>query len=166
MKKFYIAILLTLVVFSLTYCYVFAEDSTLMNDMDNTMASIGNTMDDIGDNMQEGTENLKNGIQDTAENIGNGIQGTTQNIGNGIQGTAQNIGNGIQNAGNMVMDGMSNDNNSDYTAIRTANEGYGDNNILGMNPMVFTWVVMGIVGAVIIWLIWMYAKQNDTNYTE
>ena len=155
MKKFYIAILLTLVVFSLTYCYVFAEDSTLMNDMDNTMASIGNTMDDIGDNMQEGTENLKNGIQDTAENIGNGIQGT-----------AQNIGNGIQNAGNMVMDGMSNDNNSDYTAIRTANEGYGDNNILGMNPMVFTWVVMGIVGAVIIWLIWMYAKQNDTNYTE
>ena len=155
MKKFYIAILLTLVVFSLTYCYVFAEDSTLMNDMDNTMTSIGNTMDDIGDNMQEGTENLKNGIQDTAENIGNGIQGT-----------AQNIGNGIQNAGNMVMDGMSNDNNSDYTAIRTANEGYGDNNILGMNPMVFTWVVMGIVGAVIIWLIWMYAKQNDTNYTE
>ena len=155
MRKFYITILLTLVVFSLTYCYVFAEDSTLMNDMDNTMASIENTMDDIGDNMQEGTENLKNGIQDTAENIGNGIQGT-----------AQNIGNGIQNAGNIVMDGMSNDNNSDYTAIRTANEGYGDNNILGMNPMVFTWVVMGIVGAVIIWLIWMYAKQNDTNYTE
>ena len=69
MKKIYIAILITLLAFSLTYCYVFAEDSTMMNDMENTMENIGNTMDDIGNNMQEGTENIKNGIQDTAEDV-------------------------------------------------------------------------------------------------
>lgn len=155
MKRLYIAILIILVAFSLTYCYSFAEDSNMMNNMENTMENAQNTMDDIGSNLKEGTENMKNGIQDTAENIGNGIQDTTQNIGNGIQ-----------DAGNMVMDGMTNDNNNDYTAVRTANEGYGNNTILGMDPIVFTWVVMGIVGIVIVYLIWLYAKQHDRNYTE
>ena len=95
------------------------------------------------------------------KNMASGVENTMQDVGNTVSQGAQSIGNGIQSAGNKVMSSMSND-NTNYSVTRTATT--AESSFLGMNPSMFTWVIMAIVGLAIIVLVWMYARQHDESY--
>ena len=78
---------------------------------------------------------------------------------------ALQLQNGVQNAGNTISGAFTDNNDySSYTATRTATT--TNNNFLGMDPNMLTWLIMAIVGAAIIGLVWYYAKEHEIDYNE
>jgi len=55
--------------------------------------------------------------------------------------------------------------NTDYTATRTATN--DDTGLFGMSTTSSTWLILGIVGAVILGLVWYYGSQYESrNYNN
>lgn len=148
-KKIYISLLILLVVSVLSFSFTYATDNmTVVDGIRNVVGGAENTLENAGNGVVSGIRNVTSAGQNMMEN-------TADNIGNGVQ----NVGAGISGA--LDMDNMD---NTDYTATRTATEGNG--NFLGMDPTMWTWLVMAVVGVAIIALVWTYAKQNDRSYNE
>ena len=145
-KKIYISLLILLVVSVFSFSFTYATDNTTIVD---------------------GIRNVVGGAENTLENAGNGVVSGIRNVTsagqNMMENTADNIGNGVQNVGAGISGALDMD-NTDYTATRTATETSG--NFLGMDPTMWTWLVMAVVGGAIIALVWTYAKQNDRSYNE
>ena len=117
------------------------------------------------------TDNAGNGamsgVQNVLEGAGNGVRNVVNGTGNVVEDAANGIGRGIGNIGNSIDEGMNNmdnTNNGDYTAQRTATTAENNGTFLGMNSTVWTWVIMGIIGAAIISLVWFYGKQHEDGY--
>ena len=94
----------------------------------------------------------------------------TAKTGNAIVGGTRNLLNDASNMGNTAMNDTENTsaiydtNNDDYTAQRTAT---GNTGLFGMSDDMSTWLILGIVGAVIIGLVWYYGAQYEhRNYNN
>ena len=145
-KKLYIAIIILFAILFLSFSYSFATDnSTVVDGIRNVVGGAENTLENAGNGVMNGIKNVTSGAENMMEN------------------TTDTVGNTIRNAGNNMASGLTND-NTDYTATRTA-ANY-DNTFLGMDPTMFTWLIMGIVGLSIIALVWVYARQNDHSYND
>lgn len=118
-----------------------------------------------------GTNNVKNAIMDTGNMIGNtatsarnGIMNVTNNItngattlGNDVVNGVENVGQDTQNAVGYTADTLNNGDNT-YTATRTATT---NNNLFGLSDNIWTWMILGIVGIVIVSLVWYYGAQYE-----
>ena len=52
---------------------------------------------------------------------------------------------------------------SDYNATKTST----NSNLMGMSSQSWTWLILGIVGVVIVGLVWYYGAQYEhSNYTD
>lgn len=106
-------------------------------------------------------KNAGNAIGNTAVRAKDAIANGTRDLVNG----AGTVGNDVMNGVNGTATGMyTTDNTNDYTATRTATTGTG---LFGMNDTMSTWLILGIVGAVIVGLIWYYSSQYEhRNYNN
>ena len=157
MKKVYITLLTVLAILVISFSYCYAENSEMVDGIRNMVGGAENSIENAG-------QGLMNGTKDAINNGKNMIENTADNIGNGIQ----NIGNEMQDDDNTDISGMTTDtnNNNDYTAVRTANDGNSNGTFLGMNPTIWTWVIIGVIGAAIVALVWIYGKQHEENYND
>lgn len=140
-----IIMLLTLVLSFNAFATNNAMDS-MRNAATNFGDAIGNTATKAKDTIVNGTQNLANDAKNLGNNMMNGTNNDTMNTTN----------NG--NTWGTTNNGDNNNNNDDYTATRTATDGTG---LFGMNNNVSTWVILGIVGAVIVGLVWYYGSQYE-----
>lgn len=116
-------------------------------------------------NSRSKTAEVGNAIKNTAEdarnavgNVENGIENGVMNVKNAVTGVTGDVENTAQNGVNTVMNNADN-----YTAEKTsANSG-----IMGMSSTTWTWMILGIVGIVIVGLVWYYGSQYEhTNYND
>ena len=120
---------------------------------------------------------LGNTLKDAGNTAGNIVSGATGAVVDGtrdLTNGATNVMNDITNAnGDMENDatntlgtteGMFDNTEGNYTATRTAAD---NNNLLGMSDTTWTWLILGIVGAVIVALVWYYGAQYEhRNYNN
>ena len=97
--------------------------------------------------MAQGVRNFMSDAENTIENAGNGIISGVKNVTSGAENMMENTTSDIG-----------------YTATRTATQ--VNNTFLGMDPTMFAWIIMSIVGIIIVALVWMYARQNDHSYND
>lgn len=113
-----------------------------------------------------------------ATNSGNMLMNAGNSVGNVVTGVANTVVDGARNLGNDAAKlgtdtmntvdnatGMSDNNNDNYTATRTA--ATNNNNLFGMSDTAWTWLILGVVGAIIVGLVWYYGAQYEhRNYTN
>ena len=112
--------------------------------------------------------NMMQSAGNAVRNAGNAIGNTAAQAGNTIVNGTRNLINDAGNLGNNTMHDAQNTtnntstiydtNNDDYTAQRTA---AGNTGLFGMSNTMSTWLILGIVGAVIVGLIWYYGSQYE-----
>ena len=91
------------------------------------------------------------------QSAGNAVRNVGNAIGNAAVNTRDTIVGGTENLAGDVRNGV-NDMTRDDTATRTATDNTG---LFGMSDTMSTWLIMGLVGAVIIGLIWYYGAQYE-----
>lgn len=142
-------ILITLSIFCLlimTICsYSFAANDG-MNNAKNAVMNAGNAVGSA-------VEGAKNAVVDGAKGITNGAA----TLGKDAANTTKNIGNDAKNTVGTVTGTLDNG-RSDYTATRTATT---NDNLFGMSNTAWTWLILGIVGIVIVALVWYYGAQYE-----
>ena len=101
------------------------------------------------------TSSAVDGIRNVVEDVGKGVSEGIKNVTDAGKNTMENMtsGKNVQNTRTT--------NNTNYTATRTTARTTSAGNT-GINSTMWTWIIMAIVGIVIIALVWMYAKQNNT----
>lgn len=132
-KKIYIAIFMLIATLTISYSYCFAN---------NTMSTA-----------VDGIRNAVGGAENVVEDAGKGVVEGIRNITDAGENTMENMTSGMNNKTAM-------DNNTGYTSTRTATRTTATNT--GISSTMWTWIIMAIVGIIIIALVWMYAKQNNT----
>lgn len=140
-KTLFLIIVVSIITLFSTVC--FAEES-MMNDamegMENTMEDAGNVVKDTANGMANGVKNSVNGISNAMEDMGSSVMNSNTNYNNG------------------------NYNNNGYIAERTATTGYtNEATFLGLNSTAWTWIIMGIIGAIVVGLIIYYNTQRNYN---
>lgn len=154
-NKILISTLMLFVLVTVTCSYSYATN--MMNSAGNAMMNVGNTIENAAtatkDTIVNGTQNLVNGVS----NIGNDTMNGVNDMGNDAM-------NGIDNMTDSTAAAQSMDVNDDYTAQRTATPNTG---LFGMTNNTSTWLILGIVGAIIIGLVWYYGAQYEQkNYNN
>jgi len=154
-NKILFSTLMLFILVTLTCSYSYATN--IMNSAGSTMMNIGNAIGDAAvdtkDTIVNGTQNLMNGVS----NIGNDTMNGVNNIGNDAMNGTDNMTDNTATKQNM-------DANDDYTAQRTAAP---NNGLFGMTNNTSTWLILGIVGALIIGLVWYYGAQYEhRNYNN
>lgn len=108
----------------------------------------------------EALNSTKNAVMNVGNAIGNGVKDVANgaaNLGKDAVSTTQSAGNSIASATSMNKGGM------DYTATRTSAE----NNAMELSSTAWTWLILGIVGIVIVALVWYYGAQYEhRNYNH
>ena len=134
-RKIYIAILTVFAIFAVSCSYCFANNTTssAVDGIRNVVGGAENVVEDVGKGVSEGIKNVIDAGKNTMENMTSGKN--------------------VQNTRTT--------NNTNYTATRTTARTTSAGNT-GINSTMWTWIIMAIVGIVIIALVWMYAKQNNT----
>ena len=144
-KIFFTLLLISLLM--LTTCYSFAATG-----IGNTIKNAGNT---AGSVISGATGAVVDGTRDLANSASNMMNDMT-NANGDMENDATNT--------LATNDGMFDNTDGDYTATRTAT---GNNNLLGMSDTTWTWLIIGIVGAVIVALVWYYGSQYEhRNYNN
>lgn len=98
-----------------------------------------------------------NTIKDAAEGARNVVQGAITGTENVVEKGADSVKNATGNMENSAKNSTANGN---YTANRTSTN--GQVKIAGMTTTAWTWLIVAILGALIVALVYYYAKQNDT----
>lgn len=112
--------------------------------VNNTVQSARNTIMNAG-----------NAVGNVAGKAGNSIVNGVEDLGNDIMGGVE----GITSGSTAIMD-------SDYTATRTSTT-TTDTGLFGMSYIASTWLILGVVGAIIIGLVWYYGAQFEhKNYNN
>ena len=145
----YRKILLTFCIFSLliislcTYSIAATEGTTkVKNAVMNTGNMIGNTATSAANSAMNMTKDMVNGAATLGNDAVNGLENMGQGAGNAVGYTADTIENG--------------DNNYDATRTATAN-----NNLFGLSNNAWTWLILGIIGIIIVSLVWYYGAQYE-----
>lgn len=149
-------ILMTISVLCLLIMATLCSHSFAANDgMKNAKNAVMNAGNAVGD----AVVGAKNAVVDGAKNITNGAA----TLGKDAMNTTKNAGNDAQNIAGTVTGSLDNG-HSDYTATRTATSSA---NLLGMSTTTWTWLILGIVGIVIVALVWFYGAQYEhRNYNN
>ncbi|MBR1802381.1 MAG: hypothetical protein IJ777_00150 [Clostridia bacterium] len=117
----------------------------------------------VGSDMVNGVRNFVGGAENTIENIGSDAAKSIRNGMNTLQNGAENTTNAVRNGVNNNSDNMARNanNNTGYTATRTTADTTGNNIFANIPNTVWSWLVVGIVGVLIVSLVMYYAKQNN-----
>ena len=145
----YRKILLTFCIFSLlivficTYSIAATEGTTkVKNAVMNTGNMIGNTATSAANGVMNMTEDMVNG----AATLGNDAVNGLEDMGQGAENTVGYTANTLENG----------DNNYDATRTATTND-----NLFGLSNNAWTWLIFGIVGVIILSLVWYYGSQYE-----
>ncbi len=132
-------------------------NNDISNGLNNAGRTVKNMINDAGNSIKSGVEDIGNGINNGASMVQNGVN-------NGASMMQNEVDNGAQNVGN-TMYGTSGTSNDGYTATRTSAT---DGNLMGMSSTSWIWLIFGIVGIVIVALVWYYGSQyeNTNNYSN
>lgn len=107
--------------------------------------------------------NVLQSAGNTVKNAGTAIGNAATQAGNAIVGEARIMVNGVENMTDYAGTAYGT-NTTNYTAQRTATTGTG---LFGMSNTMSTWLILGIVGAVIVGLVWYYGAQYEhRNYNN
>ena len=148
-NKFLISTLLLLVSATVLCSYSLAANDS--------MNSAGNALMDAGNSIGNAAVHTKDAIVDGIQDLSN----DAANLGSDAMNGMENI---TDDAATTFDDNNNIDNNDDYTAQRTAAP---NNGLFGMSDTMTTWVILGIVGAIIVGLVWYYGKQFEhKNYSN
>ena len=107
-------------------------------------------------NMMQSAKNTVTNAGDAIKNAGNSLVNGTKKLTN----DAANLGNDMMGGMSETTDGTINttDNGAtSYTATRTAT----NTGLFGMSNTMSTWLILGVVGAIIVGLIWYYGAQYE-----
>lgn len=113
--------------------------------------------------------NMMQSASNTVMNAGNAIGNVAGQAGNTLVNGTRDLANGAANLGNDMMNGAKDmtgagTTTTDYTATRTTTD---TTTLFGMSDTMSTWLILGIVGAVIVGLIWYYSAQYEhKNYNN
>ena len=136
-NKILISTLLLLLCSTLLYSHSFAT-TNMMYSAGNTF---GNALKSTGNTLVNGTKTLTNGAANLGNDMMNGVNDMTNNTNTTYDTTYD-----------------------DYTAQRTATTNAG---LFGMSATMSTWLIIGVVGAIIVGLIWYYGAQFEhRNYNN
>lgn len=148
MNKKIIFTLLLISLLMLNVCCSFAATS-IGNTLKNAGNTAGNAISGATGAIVDGTKDLTNG----ATNMMNAMTNANGDMENDATNT---IG---------TTDDMFDNTEGNYTATRTATG--SENNLFGMSDTTWTWLILGIVGAVIVALVWYYGAQYEhRNYNN
>ena len=146
-KKIFFTLILT-TLFVITICSYSFANTNAGNKLINAGKSVENAVGDTAGAVVDGARELTNGAGNMMNNITN-ANGDKEND------TTNTLA---------TNDGIFGMRNNDYTATRTAT---GNNNLLGMSDTTWTWMILGIVGAIIVALVWYYGAQYEhRNYNN
>ena len=136
--------LLSIIVFvSIILVCTFSYAAEAMNSVKDSLGTMGNAAGNI--------------IGTTAGSIKNGVN----SLANGAKNVAEDITRtDSNNFNNYENDSMLNMQESNYSAIRTATSA-NTNNLLGLSSNAWLWIIMGVVGAIIVALVWYYGSQFE-----
>ena len=148
-----------LVVLTFTLCFLLVFSTSVFATNNNSI--IGNVVNDAKNTISDGANNIRNVVEDGS----NALKNTTEDMANDVRDGANNVENSIANGVNTVTnDAINTSEDAGYTATRTATS---NNNLLGMSDTTWTWLILGIVGAVIVALVWYYGAQYEhRNYNN
>lgn len=145
----YRKILLTFCIFSLliislcTYSIAATEGTNkVKNAVMNTGNMIGNTATSAANGVMNMTEDMVNGAATLGNDTVNGLEKMGQDAGNTVGYTSNTLENG--------------DNNYDATRTATTND-----NLFGLSNNAWTWIILGIIAAIIVSLVWYYGAQYE-----
>lgn len=141
-KKIFITILMFSLLIITTCSYCFAAPN-IKNDVMKAENAVGNVAVTAKNAVVNGTTEIVNG----AKNLGKDAVNTTGIIGNDVKNTATSTTGMVTNMGN-----------TNYTATRTSNN---NSNLFGLSSAAWTWLILGIVGVVIVGLVWYYGSQYE-----
>lgn len=113
-----------------------------------------------------------NSIENGMKDIGSETKDSWDKIGGAVQNVGDNAKSAMDNMGDKAKSMMNNDDNKDnnnddnYQATRTSAM-TDNNNLFGMSSTTWTWFILGIVGAVIVALVWYYGyEQTNTRHNN
>lgn len=146
MKKVTLVFIITIAIVLAFSVSSFAANNNMAS---NTMNSVRNVMDGAGNVMEDAVGSMSNGIRNGVSAVGNTVNGAMTSD------TDNNFAN----------------DNTNYNATRTATTramttGGATGGFLGMSETAFSWLVLGIVGAITIALVWFYGKQYENRYNH
>lgn len=147
-KKIFFTLLLTSL-FIITLCSYSLANTNAGNKLMNAGKSVENAIGDTVGAVVDGAKDLKNSASNMMNNMTNANGNHEYNDATNTLATT---------------DGIFDMNNSNYTATRTAT---ANNNPFGMSGTAWTWMVIGVVGAIIVALVWYYGAQYEhRNYNN
>jgi len=165
MTKKVFAIVVTFLMIIFTSSMIFAANTNMGNEWDNSMDKTQNTMHNIGN----GVESAVDGVMNMGRNVVNGL--TNDNMNENPAYTNDTAGittipnqNNDTNTGvtGFTTDNGNNDDNTGYTATRTAtNLATTNNSLFGLSDTAWTWIIMIITAAVIVSLVYYYGAQHE-----
>lgn len=131
----------------------------------------------LGISFSYATTNVGNDLMSAGKSVGNAVKGTANASVDGardLTNGASNMMNDMTNANGdkesdatntlATTDGILDNIDGDYTTTRTSAT---NDSLLGMSEMTWTWLILGIVGAVIVALVWYYGTQYEhRNYND
>lgn len=152
-KKLFIVLFVLTIISILSFTYTFAANNVdPVNGIRNAVGGAENVVEDAGKGIAEGIRNITAGGENVMENVTGNTNGqVTDNRASDTTTT----GTGNYTAGRTAT-----------ATTRAATAGTNNGTFLGMNSMVWTWVIMAIFGAAIVALVWFYGKQHTSSYNN
>lgn len=144
-KIFFTLLLISLLIFSISFSLA---TTNVGNDLMTAGKSVGNAVKGTADAAVDGARDLSNGTDNMINDMTNANGDKESDATNTLATT----------------DGILENIDGDYTATRTSTT---NGSLLGMSEMTWTWLILGIVGAVIVALVWYYGAQYEhRNYND
>lgn len=144
-KIFFTLLLISLLIFSISFSLA---TTNVGNDLMTAGKSVGNAVKGTADAAVDGARDLSNGTDNMINDMTNANGDKESDATNTLATT----------------DGILENIDGDYTATRTSTI---NGSLLGMSEMTWTWLILGIVGAVIVALVWYYGAQYEhRNYND
>lgn len=138
-KIFFSLLLISLLFFSISFSYA---KTNVGNDLMSAGKSVGNAVKGTADAAIDGAKDLTNDASNMMKDMTNANGDTESDATNTLATT----------------DGILDNIDGDYTAMRTSTT---NDSLLGMSEMTWTWLILGIVGVVIVALVWYYGAQYE-----
>lgn len=97
---------------------------------------------------------VRNTVMDAGNTVGNGLITGKNAVVNGTE----NLTNNTEKSMNGISGTVNNTTNDAYNTTRTATT-----DSMGISTNTWTWLIVGIVGIVIVALVWIYGSQYERN---
>lgn len=144
-KIFFTLLLISLLILGISFSYA---TTNVGNDLMSAGKSVGNAVKGTADAAVDGARDLTNGASNMMNDMTNANGDKESDATNTLAAT----------------DGIFSNAEGDYTAMQTST---ANDSLLGMSEMTWTWLILGIVGAVIVALVWYYGAQYEhRNYND